>query len=107
MPALVAGAGLQGIGTGNPGYFLTAEKNLMSREGSLTAYLGAGFRTNEDHGHLIGGAKFTPIASAWTIGAQADWHNVSPFITRSFPELTLGVYLIGLETPGLLVSKRW
>jgi hypothetical protein len=107
MPMINVGLGLQGIGTGNPGYFATAEKTLAIPEGSVNGYLGMGFRANEGHGHLLGGLKFTPGQSPWTLGVQADGHNVHPFITHSFPDFTLGAYLVNLKTPGLLVSKRW
>ncbi len=56
---------------------------------------------------MLGGAKYTPSLSPWTIGVQADGHNVHPFVTRAFHDLTLGVYLVNLKSPGFMVSKRW
>jgi hypothetical protein len=106
-PAITAGLGLQGIGTGNPGYFVTAEKGFSFKTGSASAYLGAGFRTNENHGHMLGGVKFTPLNTPWTLGLQADGHNLHPFVTHAFPEFTLGLYLVNMKLPGVLFSKRW
>ncbi|MEZ0326289.1 MAG: hypothetical protein ACAH95_10315 [Fimbriimonas sp.] len=106
-PAINVGAGLQGIGTGNPGYFAVAEKSFSRSNCTFSGYLGIGYRTNEPHAHMLGGAKFTPAKSPWTLGVQADGHNVHPFVTRSFGDLTLGLYLVNLKSPGLMVSKRW
>jgi len=107
VPRISVGLGLQGIGTGNPGYFATAEKTRVLPEGSVTAYVGVGFRANEGHGHLLGGARMTPTGSPWTLGVQADGHNVHPFVSRRFNDLTLGLYLVNLKSPGLLIAYAW
>ncbi len=106
-PAINVGAGLQGIGTGNPGYFAVAEKSFATHIGSVSAYLGLGLRSNENHAHMLGGAKFTPSLSKWTMGVQLDGHNVHPFVTRDFDSFTIGMYLVNLKSPGIMLSKRW
>lgn len=104
-PSLRIGFGLQGIGTGNPGYFATSEKGWAGSWGTASGYLGVGLRTNEDHGHLLGGFKFTPSRSLWTVGFQNDGHDTHPFVTRSLGGgFTAGAYLIALKSPGLLIS---
>lgn len=107
MPALNVGFGVQGIGTGNPGYFTTAEKSFQSTRAAINAYVGVGLRANENHAHMVGGIKMTPTNSPWTLGVQADGHNVHPFVTHRFPDLTLGLYLVNSKSPGLLISKAW
>jgi hypothetical protein len=103
-PGVHVGVGLQGIGTGNPGYFATTEKTFRSESGSLNGFVGVGFRANESHGHLLGGFKFTPEDGPWTLGVQADGHNVHPFITRRFDDMALGLYLVNSKTLGVMVS---
>jgi len=101
------GAGLQCIGTGNPGYFLTLEKTWSTQAWALSGYAGAGYRTNESHGHGLGGLKVTPAGSRWTLGFQADGHDSHPFVTHQFKEMTLGVYLVNMKSLGVLVSRAW
>jgi hypothetical protein len=103
-PDLRVGLGLQGIGTGNPGYFVTSEKNFSLPEGRLNAYVGVGFRANENHGHPLGGVKFTP-PGPWTLGIQHDGHAAHPFIiydTGGSPKL--GLYLIEGRSLGFMIS---
>ena len=104
-PNLRVGFGLQGIGTGNPGYFATSEKTFSLKEGSLTSYIGIGFRTNEDHTHGLGGVKLTPAGSLWTLGVQFDGHWVHPFVTLSLRDgWTAGVYFVEGRSLGLLIG---
>jgi hypothetical protein len=106
-PMLSAGFGLQGIGTGNPGYFLTAEKTLDTKIGTFNGFLGAGYRSNEDHSHALGGLKFTPTASPYTFGVQLDGHQGHLFVTRDFGAWSLGAYLIDMKAPGAMLSVRF
>jgi hypothetical protein len=104
-PNLRVGFGVQGIGTGNPGYFATSEKTLMMPEGRANVYLGVGFRANENHGHLLGGLKFSPKGGPYTLGIQNDGHTSHPFVNRYFGGgFSAGLYLIGMKTPGIMVS---
>jgi|GEM_PF-1245226 len=102
-PNLRVGFGVQGIGTGNPGYFATSEKSFRVKGGSVNAYVGVGFRSNENHGHLLGGIKYSPNGP-WTLGLQDDGHDKHPFVTYSRRDWTVGFYLIGLRSPGLMFS---
>lgn len=103
-PSVSAGFGVQGIGTGNPGYFVTTEKNFDLGSGRATAYVGIGFRSNENHGHALGGFKFSPNRD-WTFGIQLDGHSKHPFVTRRLGDgLIGGLYLIDAKSPALLVS---
>jgi hypothetical protein len=106
LPNLRLLAGVQGIGTGNPGYAATSEKNFAVTGGSVNVFLGIGFRSNENHGHLLGGAKFSSNGP-WAVGFQNDGHRVHPFATYDIGRTTLGVYLIEMKSPGLVVSHRW
>jgi hypothetical protein len=102
---LRVGFGLQGISTGNPGYFATSEKSVSSPDADVSVYLGVGFRTNEDHGHLLGGFKITPKQGNLTFGAQMDGHDVNPFVTyRLAPGVTAGYYWIDTRTNGWMIS---
>lgn len=105
-PNLRVGYGLQGIGVGNPGYFATAEKFHTNRSVSVTGYLGVGYRSNENHGHLLGGIKASP-AGPWTIGVQIDGHDVHPFLNYSLGRHAIGLYLIELRSPGVMLNFRW
>ncbi|MBX7131685.1 MAG: hypothetical protein K1X67_03290 [Fimbriimonadaceae bacterium] len=106
-PSFTAGFGVQGIGTGNPGYFVTSEKNFPLGSGRATAYLGVGFRANESHGHMLGGFKFSPDDD-WTLGIQFDGHAKHPFVTRRIAGgFTLGAYLIDAKSPALLFSVQY
>lgn len=104
-PNLRVGFGLQGIGTGNPGFFATSERSWAGNWGVVSGYLGVGYRTNEDHGHLLGGFKWTPSTSPWTLGLQNDGHESHPFVSRNLGRgFTGGLYLVGLKSPGLMIS---
>lgn len=102
-PAWRAGLGVQGIGTGNPGYFTTVEKNFKRNEHAYNVYLGLGFRANEDHGHLLAGAKYT-YQDRLTFGIQDDGHARNPFLTLNSGPFTYGIYLIESKRPAILVS---
>ncbi len=98
--------GVQGIGDGNPGYAGTFEKNFAVGEDELNAYIGIGLRSNEDHGHLIGGIKYT-FASGLSLGIQDDGHERNPFVTYSFDRWTTGIYLVDGRRPAYLVGARF
>lgn len=104
-PNLRVGIGLQGIATGNPGYFATSEKVWTSRKNDYSAYVGIGFRANENHAHMLGGAKVTPNHGPWTIGVQLDGHSKHPFVTRRMaPNIALGAYWIETKSLGVMIS---
>lgn len=104
-PNLRIGLGLQGISTGNPGYFVTTEKTWKNGDDHLGAFVGVGWRANENHPHLIGGGKITPDGGNATLGIQLDGHRVHPFGTyRVQPNLTLGAYWIEMKSLGIMVS---
>lgn len=106
-PNLRVGFGIQGIATGNPGYFATSEKNFSLPEGEAMAYVGIGYRSNEDHAHFLGGAKFTPKTSKFTLGVQLDGHEVHPLVSMQLAsDLTIGAYWIETRTLGLMLSLR-
>lgn len=102
FPAVNASAGVQGIGTGNPGYSLTLEKNL----GVWNVYGGLGLRSNENHGHFVGGVKWS-VTSEWTLGVQEDGHQTNPFVTWSDGSLVGGLFLIESERPALMLGVRF
>ncbi len=102
MPALNASIGVQGIGTGNPGYSATLEKNV----GAFNAYLGVGFRSNEPHSHLLGGVKYA-FDSGLAIGMQLDGHQEHPFAVYTDGQMIYGAYLIDLKSPALMVGYRF
>ena len=105
MPNLRVGLGLQGIATGNPGYFATSEKVWTSGKNDYSIYAGIGFRANENHGHLVGGGKVTPNHGTWTIGVQLDGHNKHPFVNqRVSPNLAIGAYWIEMKSLGVMIS---
>lgn len=102
LPLIRAGFGVQGIGVGNPGYFMTAEKNRSWGDVRANGYLGFGLRSNENHGHMLGGLKAS--RGAWSLGVQADGHNVHPFTTWSFDGGSVGVYLVESKSLGIMLS---
>lgn len=103
-PNLRVGFGVQGIGTGNPGYFATSEKNLATTGGHWNAYLGVGFRSNESHGHALGGLRYSALGSPWSLGIQNDGHASHPFVTHRTRDVTLGIYLVEMRSPGFMLS---
>lgn len=103
IPGVNFSIGVQGIGTGNPGYGLTLEKNFSQR---LNAYAGIGLRSNEEHGHLLGGVKLN-LGGPWTLGLQLDGHQEHPFATYSERGWIAGAYLIDLKSPALMLGHRF
>lgn len=106
LPSLSVSAGVQGIGTGNPGYSATAEKNLYMKEGTLNAFVGVGFRSNENHAHMVGGVKLT-LTESWTLGIQSDGHENHPFVTYTQGQWIYGAYLVGTKGPALMLGVRF
>jgi hypothetical protein len=104
-PGLNASAGVQGIGTGNPGLSVTAEKDWSAGGLEWNVFAGVGFRSNESHPHGVGGAKL--VQGAWSIGVQLDGHNVHPFVIRTEGPYVAGFYLIGLRSPAAMVGMRF
>jgi len=105
-PSVNVSAGVQGIGTGNPGYSGTLEKNWRTGTSTLNVYAGVGFRSNENHVHAIGGVKLT-LAEGLAIGVQDDGHLTNPFLTYSLDKLTFGLYLVGGKSPAYLMGFRF
>lgn len=105
-PSVHASAGVQGIGTGNPGYSLTAEKNFAGAEGSLNVFAGVGFRSNENHAHPVAGMKYS-FTNGLTLGVQHDGHETHPFVTFSRNKLVVGFYLIDGKAPAYMVGARF
>ncbi|MBX3117969.1 MAG: hypothetical protein KF784_02815 [Fimbriimonadaceae bacterium] len=106
MPSVSVSAGVQGIGTGNPGYSATLEKNWKSDAGTANMFVGAGFRSNESHYHGVLGAKWMD-RSGFTLGLQLDGHQAHPFLTYGQGEWFGGVYLIDAKSPALMFGRRF
>jgi hypothetical protein len=106
LPSLSVSAGVQGIGTGNPGFSATFEKNFPGGQSRTTAFAGVGWRTNENHGHPVAGLKYTPDGK-WTLGLQHDGHETHPFLTLSQGPVTVGGYLINFRSPALLIGIKF
>jgi hypothetical protein len=102
LPALNASVGVQGIGTGNPGYSATLEKNF----GAFNGYLGVGWRSNESHSHLLGGVKYA-FENGVSVGLQLDGHQEHPFVVYTEGQMVYGAYLIDLKSPALMVGYRF
>jgi hypothetical protein len=100
--------GVQGIGTGNPGYAATLEKNYRTPDGYVfNAFGGIGLRSNEAHGHPVAGAKVS-FPSATTVGVQWDGHHVHPFATQGLPGgFVVGAYLIEGKSLGVMLGARF
>lgn len=107
LPGINLSAGVQGIGTGNPGYAATFEKNWDTTSGKFNAFAGIGFRSNENHAHALGGFKFSPAGSPFTVGLQLDGHDKHAFVTYTNREWSYGLYLIKLQSPALMVGVRF
>lgn len=105
-PAVNFSVGVQGIGTGNPGYSVTTEKNFMVGDDNLNLYFGIGFRSNESHGHPVGGVRFS-LESGVGFGVQDDGHQHSPFVTYSHEQWVVGLYYVGFKNPAYLVGFRF
>lgn len=100
-------AGVQGIGTGNPGFALTAEKNFgMYSGGRLNVFAGMGWRTNEPHSHAIGGLKYSPDGRFF-LGVQHDGHETHPFVTYARSGWIAGAYLINGKRVALMLGVRF
>ena len=93
---------MQGIGTGNPGYSATLEKNF----GHFNAYGGVGFRSNESHSHLLGGAKYA-LEGGVAGGLQLDGPQAHPFLVYTKCQTIYGAYLIDFKSPALMVGYRF
>jgi hypothetical protein len=106
MPAFYTSAGIQGIGTGNPGYSLTAEKNWHQSKGQLNTFVGIGFRSNESHSHLVAGTKYM-LTNGLSVGVQAEGHNTHPFLTYSRGPEVVGIYLINGRRLATMVGIRF
>lgn len=106
LPSLNVSWGVQGVGTGNPGWAFTTEKTWISNGTPINAYTGVGFRTNESHAHLLFGVK-TRLANEWTIGYQADGHQHQPFVVWSRGQFMAGAYLVDFKRPAWLVGVRF
>lgn len=105
LPGLFASAGVQGIGTGNPGYAVTAEKNFGGGRNRFNVYGGIGFRSNESHSHALVGARMS-FDNGWALGLQADGHGYHPFTTYAFKEYIVGAYLIDGRRTALMAGIR-
>jgi hypothetical protein len=105
-PNLKVGAGVQGIGTGNPGFFATSEKNFLWPDGGINVYAGLAARSNEDHVHGVGGVRLDPHGP-WALGLQLDGHQGHPYLTHATGRIVLGFYLVGYERAGYLVGVRF
>jgi hypothetical protein len=105
-PSLNGSVGVQGIGTGNPGYSLTTEKNWKDQNGSLNLFTGVGFRSNETHLHAIGGVKYQ-FNFGTVIGVQLDGHGSHPFIIQNYKNVLGGVYLIDGRKAAFLIGARF
>jgi hypothetical protein len=104
-PNLRIGVGLQGIATGNPGYFVTSEKTWRGEAGTMNAFVGIGLRANEKHSHPLGGFKFSPVNTPFTFGLQWDGHHHHPFVTAYVRNgVTVGAYAIEGKKLGLMMS---
>lgn len=106
MPSAHISIGVQGIGTGNPGYAGTLEKNFATEAGNLNIFGGVGFRSNEDHAHPLGGVKLE-MPSHLSFGVQWDGHNHHPFVTQGFDGYIAGLYLIEGKRLGYMLGARF
>ncbi len=105
LPSTHISAGVQGIGTGNPGFSATAEKNWQLRDGSFNTFIGVGYRTNRKLTRMVGGFKYS--INAWAAGLQNDGLVNDPFLTYSQDRYTTGIYLIDLKHPAYLMGWRF
>lgn len=106
LPSTHVSAGVQGIGTGNPGFSFTSEKNWSLGEGNLNVFVGVGYRTNVRTTKLVGGLKYSPDGR-WAFGYQNDGVEHYPFATFSQGTMTYGIYLIGFKSPAFMVGTRF
>ena len=106
LPSVQFSAGVQGIGTGNPGYALTFEKNFPRNSLPINLYVGIGFRSNESHAHGLFGLR-TNLNREFVLGIQHDGHAINPFITYSKNQNIAGIYLVRASRPALLLGYRF
>ncbi len=105
LPSTHVSAGVQGIGTGNPGYSFTGEKNWNLATGSFNVFAGLAYRTNRKIGRGVGGFKYS--YGSYTIGYQNDGVEQYPFASVSQGQWTAGFYLIGYKSPGYMLGVRF
>ncbi len=106
LPSLNGSIGVQGIGTGNPGYSLTLDKHFIQSVGTFNVFVGLGYRSNEDHLHPLGGVRYD-FSSGLTLGLQADGHDLNPFATYRLCDVFGGLYLINGKRPAYIFGYRW
>ncbi len=106
LPNLRLGFGVQGIGTGNPGYFATTEREVRTAAGELASFAGIGLRANESHSHGLLGLRFSPNGP-WSVGVQHDGHGRHLFAAHKAATATFGIYLVDMKSLGLLVGADW
>lgn len=106
LPSTHVSVGIQGIGTGNPGYSATAEKNWNLTRGSFNAFVGIGYRTNRRIGRMVGGMKYAG-SGHWSVGVQNDGLQTDPFATVSQGNWTAGLYFLDFERPAYMLSTRF
>ncbi|MBA3726507.1 MAG: hypothetical protein H0W86_08650 [Armatimonadetes bacterium] len=105
-PSAHISVGVQGVGTGNPGWTGRLEKNFRTEAGNLNVFGGIGLRSNEDHAHPVAGTKLE-MPSHISLGLQWDGHNAHPFATYGLDRYIVGFYLIGGKTLGYLFGARF
>lgn len=105
-PSVNVSAGVQGIGTGNPGYSATLEKNWQVGSSRLNVYGGLAIRSNQNELYGVGGIKLLD-KSGVTVGFQHDGVQGSPFVTYSRDRTTLGLYLVGGQSLAYLIGMRF
>lgn len=105
-PGLFVSAGVQGVGTGNPGFAATMEKNFRGENGTINIFAGAGLRTNENHAHPVAGFRLS-LHNGISMGVQHDGHQSHPFVTYSKDSFIAGFYLVGGEAPGYMAGLRF
>jgi hypothetical protein len=104
-PSAHVSVGVQGIGTGNPGWTGRLEKNFRLPAGNLNVFGGIGVRGNEDHSHPIAGGKFEHH-SGFSVGVQWEGHAHHPFVIYAFGQHVVGLYLIGGNRMGYMIGMR-
>jgi hypothetical protein len=106
LPSWSVSAGVQGIGTGNPGYSTTFEKNFQTELGTWNAYAGLGWRSNENRTRFIGGTKFG-FNNGLTVGFQDDGIDQNPFVTYRVGQVTGGIFLVNGKRTAYMLSVRF
>ena len=105
-PSAHISLGVQGIGTGNPGWSGRLERNFRTELGMLNIFAGIGLRSNEDHAHPVAGIKLE-LSNHVSFGMQWDGHNHHPFVTYGFDRYIAGLYLINGKSLGYLAGVRF